>query len=77
MVLAAQSDTGDLLVVYIPDGGQLGLRLDSLRTDLRAEWINPANGEHMEATSTGSVEHAVFETPAPGDWVLVLKRGAI
>jgi hypothetical protein len=71
MIVAAQAEAGDLAVVYTPDEGQLVLCLDALHPNLAAYWFNPTNGQRFAAAFTGSTHQAIFEPPAPGDWVLL------
>jgi hypothetical protein len=71
-IAAAASEKGDLLVVYTPEARTLPLQRNALPRG-RATWHNPRTGER--ASASGRREGAIvrFETPAEGDWVLVVK----
>lgn len=71
-IAAAKSDAGDLLVVYIPAARQVELDLSAVQEGLTAQWFIPQTGEWSAAVPGGTREHTVFETPAEGDWLLVL-----
>lgn len=73
MIVAAKTEVGDLAVIYTPSSRTVELNLLTLDESLRAHWFNPANGERTDAMFTGMREHASFETPHAGDWVLVLQ----
>ena len=64
----------DLAIMYIPEDRGVELRLESLRSGLFAFWFDPRTGERIPASSTGMPDSPRFDTPAPGDWVLFLKR---
>jgi hypothetical protein len=68
-VSASRSSDGNLAVVYLPVGGSLRFRENTLRKDLRAEWFNPRTGQRISTQSTGQF---VFQAPNQQDWVLLL-----
>jgi hypothetical protein len=70
-IVAAQA--ADCAIVYTPVERRIALCLDGLRSDVKAQWFNPTNGTWSAATREGTWSHAIFETPAEGDWVLVLR----
>jgi hypothetical protein len=67
-ITASRSDEGDLALVYIPQERTVQLNLSGLQPNLSATWFDPRTGERHPAAQKGDQ----FETPAPGDWVLVL-----
>jgi hypothetical protein len=69
-VVAAQTESGDLAVVYTPKD-PLILTLVSLRAGLSAYWVNPRSGDRLTATFQGDRQRVVFETPSLGDWLLL------
>jgi collagenase-like protein with putative collagen-binding domain len=71
-VVAARSDSGDLALIYTPEVGTLELNIADLRPGLAARWVNPSTGERFDAAYSGSANHALFASPAPGDWVLLI-----
>lgn len=72
-IVAAKTDAGDLAVIYTPCSRTVELNLTLLKESVLSQWINPVSGERIAATFTGMREHACFETPHAGDWVLVLQ----
>ncbi|MCX6047872.1 MAG: DUF4038 domain-containing protein [Chloroflexi bacterium] len=73
-ILASQSETGDLVVAYIPTGGTVSLRTASLRANLRAAWLNPRTGERTLIGAVDNTQIGRFQTPDPEDWVLLLTK---
>ncbi len=73
-VSASRSEKGDLALIYIPQDREISLNLDSLADDLSAIWFDPRNGSHQSASLNGGSKPHVFQTPAPGDWILLLGR---
>ena len=71
-IAAAKSKAGNLLVVYLPEGGPVTLKTDSLRKGLIARWYHPRTGGWLDA---GKVERSpqTFETADRNDWVLLIK----
>ncbi len=71
-IAAAKSDAGDLLVAYLPEGGSVTLKTDSLKDGLIARWYHPRTGGWLDA---GKVEkpRQTFKTSDRNDWVLLLK----
>jgi hypothetical protein len=66
-IAASRSAAGDLAVVYVPEDRQIELNLDGLRPALNTTWFNPRTGERCAALG----QQGRFETPAPGDWLLL------
>ena len=68
-VSASRSENGDLMVMYLPMGGELRFKEGTLRKDLQAEWFDPRTGRRMPIQSSGE---GVFQAPDQQDWVLLL-----
>jgi hypothetical protein len=68
-VSASRSENGDLVVMYLPVGGELRFKEGTLRKDLQAGWFDPRTGRRMPIQSSGE---GVFQAPNQQDWVLLL-----
>lgn len=70
-IAAAKSKAGDLLVAYLPEGGSLTLKTDSLKKGLSARWYHPRTGGWLDA---GKVEKArqTFKPADKNDWLLLI-----
>jgi hypothetical protein len=66
-IAAARTEAGDLALLYTPQDRQLRLDLSALQPNLIATWFNPRTGQRTPASGP------TFETPAPGDWLLILE----
>jgi hypothetical protein len=71
-IAAAKSKAGDLAVVYLPEGGPVTIKTDSLKKDLIARWYHPRTGGWLDA---GRVEESpqTFEPADKNDWALLIK----
>ncbi|MHC4556153.1 MAG: apiosidase-like domain-containing protein [Planctomycetota bacterium] len=71
-IAVAKSQAGDLLVAYLPEGGSVSLKTDSLKKDLAARWYHPRTGGWLKA---GKIEKSpqTFKTADRNDWVLLIK----
>jgi len=69
-VAAARTRTGDLAILYLPQGGRVDLRTDKLSPDAGLHWFNPRTGRHRAAKSLASEP---LRSPDAQDWVLVHK----
>jgi hypothetical protein len=71
-IAAAKSEQGDLLVVYLPEGGEVTLKTDSLKKGMTARWYHPRTGAWLDA---GKVEKSpqTFKTADRNDWVLLIE----
>lgn len=72
-IAAAASEKGDLLVVYTPEVRTIALKREAVPRG-RAAWHNPRTGERTNARALRESARVRFETPADGDWVLVVKQ---
>ncbi len=71
-VAAARTADGVWAVLYMPEGGAVSLRTESLKRPTRARWFDPAAGRWTDA---GIVTEAVqsFTAPDRKDWLLELR----
>ena len=68
-ISAAASEERDLVLVYLPRGHDVKLKLDFLAPGLQGEWFSPRSGEGQP------VDGANYSAPDDQDWVLVLTAG--
>ncbi|MHC4508354.1 MAG: apiosidase-like domain-containing protein [Planctomycetota bacterium] len=70
-IAAAKTEAGDLLVVYLPEGGTVTVKTDSLKKGLAARWYHPRTGGWLDA---GKVQKSrqTFKTADRNDWVLLI-----
>lgn len=73
-VLASRSPSGDLAILYAPEGGTIVLNASALPGETEATWVDPRDGSRHSATSHTDSENITFETPSASDWLLQLKR---
>ncbi len=71
-IAAARGQSGDLAVVYVPDGGPVSLQTDHLKRPARMEWFDPHSGqaEPIGPLPEGPVR---LEVAAGADRVLVVR----
>jgi len=71
-IAAAKSKEGDLLVVYLPEGGSVTIKTDTLKKGAIARWYHPRTGGWLDA---GKVEKSsqTFKTADRNDWVLLIE----
>jgi len=71
-IAAAKSTTGDLLVVYLPEGGSVAIKTDSIKKGATARWYHPRTGGWLDG---GKVEKSpqTFKTVDLNDWVLLIQ----
>jgi len=72
-VAAAASPEHDLLVVYTPVARTIAVRSQAVPSG-RATWRNPRTGGQLAATGVRDGSVTRFETPTPGDWILLVDR---
>jgi hypothetical protein len=72
-VAAARSKAGDLAVAYLPEGGSVTLKTESLKKGLTARWYHPRTGGWLDA---GKIEKSsqTFKTADRNDWILLVKE---
>jgi hypothetical protein len=71
-ITAAKSEHGDLLVVYLPEGGSVTLKTDSLKKGLAPRWYHPRTGGWLDAGDIGKSPQT-FKTADRNDWVLLIE----
>ncbi|MHB8902425.1 MAG: apiosidase-like domain-containing protein [Thermoguttaceae bacterium] len=73
MVLAHLPER-DFAIGYLPGDDPLDLDLSKFSTPLTARWFDPVTGRStpVPGTRANRSSHR-FQTPAPGDWVLILE----
>ncbi len=71
-IATAKSKEGDLLVVYLPEGGSVTLKTDSIKKGATARWYHPRTGGWLNA---GKLEKSpqTFKTADRNDWVLLIE----
>jgi hypothetical protein len=72
-IAASQTEEGDLALVYIPEDRQVELDLSRLQPGLSSQWFDPQTGERHPFTLPAAGGVCRVETPAPGDWLLLLQ----
>ncbi len=79
-ITAGFTEERDLGVIYIPEDRSVEIKMNSFSSEMLGEWFNPRDGSRtptrLPARQVGKVENKgthKFETPAEGDWVLLLK----
>jgi len=70
-IAAAKSKEGDLLVVYLPEGGPVTLKTDSLEKGLSARWYHPRTGGWLDAGKVAKPRQT-FKTVDKNDWILLI-----
>ncbi len=66
-ISAAKSESGDLALFYLPEGGTVRIRPGVIAANARASWIDPTSGARQR------YEGGEFQAPADGrDWLLLL-----
>jgi len=74
-IVAATTETKDLGLVYVPADGTVELNLQALPPAAVNSWFKPDTGEISPAVAVVGTQTYQFPTPAPGDWLLVMKAG--
>ena len=70
-IAAAASPERDLFVAYTPEPGVILVKAGSLPAS-PARWVDPRTGARTTAVSTEAGSVIRFETPGPGDWLLLI-----
>jgi hypothetical protein len=71
-IAAARSVTGDLAVIYIPEGGKAQINLNGIAPDATATWIDPRSGARFPATITKRGQVGELSTPTADDWIVLI-----
>lgn len=71
-IAVAKSENGDLVVAYLPEGGEITLKTESLKRPATARWFHPFTGGWVDA---GTVRESPqkFTAPDRNDWVLCIQ----
>lgn len=72
-IAVASSEEKDVLLVYVPEERAVGIQRSALPARLTAAWVDLRTGQQQPATPAMSATICDFATPAPGDWLLVIK----
>ena len=72
-IAAAASAEGDLLLAYTPEAAAISLTTAAVPSG-RAQWIDPRTGRRTNARSVRDGTVSRFDTPGPGDWLLLITR---
>lgn len=70
-IAAAATPEQDVFIAYTPEAGTISLHAAALPAG-QPRWIDPRTGGRSVARSTGSDSVIRFETPGPGDWLLLI-----
>lgn len=68
-IAAAMTDEGDCAAIYLPVGGAVTLRMETLERPLAGRWVDPRGEMHELDAGEGPG----FDAPDDGDWLLVLE----
>ena len=71
-IAVGASETRDLAVLYLPDGGTVRLHADRFACAMRATWFDPRTGERRPGGTVANNGQVSPQAPADGDWVLLL-----
>lgn len=72
-IAAAESQSKDLDLTYIPRDRTLELYLEALSPSPGIQWLNPRTGHTSPAVAVVGSRTCQLPTPDTGDWVLVMK----
>ena len=75
-VSAARTTDQDLTLIYTPQERAVSVSMETNHSTGRTTWFNPRTGETRAAIGTGDNASQRFETPAAGDWLLVISANA-
>ncbi|PWU20170.1 MAG: hypothetical protein C5B50_04575 [Verrucomicrobia bacterium] len=73
-IVAAQTESKDLALVYVPESRTIELVNETFPSSPTITWFNPRTGENSPAVGVVGDKTTQFPTPDPGDWVLVMKQ---
>jgi hypothetical protein len=74
-IAAATSEAGNLTLVYLPEARNLELPLKIIPPSPTVNWFNPRAGISTPGVAIIGAKSCQFQTPEPGDWLLLV-RGA-
>ena len=73
-VVAAQSEEGDIALIYAPENTEVILNLSALLQPLQMTWIEPRTGQRQAANALGDANAMTFVVPKGEDWLLELRK---
>jgi len=71
--VAVTTENRDLILVYVPEERAVSVAMRVLPPRTVATWFDPRTGNVSPANAIGGTGAYRFDTPGPGDWLLVLK----
>jgi len=75
-IAAAATEAGDLAVAYLPNGGEISLRVEGLLRPATAKWFDPRRGTWRNAGTIRQKQTAhKLTAPDKRDWVLDIRAG--
>ena len=69
---ASITETRDMALVYSPQERILNIATQTIPPNGKTTWLNPRTGETRVANSQSAAANLKFETPAAGDWLLIV-----
>jgi hypothetical protein len=69
-ILVSRGD--GVVLAYLPDNDAITLHADDLAGEGHASWIDPRTGRRADAHGEAGSGTLSFETPGPGDWLLLI-----
>ena len=70
-ICSLRNNSGNLAIIYFPEGGSVTIKAGSLVPDLKARWFNPRTGQWTSAKAT---EGKTFSAPDEEDWALLFQK---
>ena len=71
-VAAAKTEIRDMAVIYSPQERIVTIASETIPANGKSTWFNPRTGETRPANSQPSAAQLKFDTPAAGDWLLIV-----
>jgi hypothetical protein len=69
---ASITETRDMALIYSPQERVISVTPQTILPNGKTTWLNPRTGETRIANSQATATHLKFETPAAGDWLLLV-----
>jgi hypothetical protein len=73
----AMSDPGEEYVVYLPNGGSVGVNVQDAIEPLNVEWLDTETGQTLHAPPVDAQGWTDFTAPNSGSWVLYLHEDPV
>ncbi len=74
-IAAARTEDGGAALVYMPQGGEVHLRVDALPPSPVICWFDPRSGDWTDTCALPD-EEGLLTAPGDADWILCIKHGA-